>query len=141
MRILKRWSLPDSGIAPDKIDPGNPNYTKMKKDGERKDYATIVRVLENRMDGSVSVVTGTNHGVLYLLRVESPNTNGEMNKKGVELEVLYKPERRSKIVTIELLKNSNTNEFIFGNATGFLRRVYRSSETFIVTRNSCLIFQ
>ena len=123
---------PDSGIAPDKIDPGNPNYTKMKKDGERKDYATIVRVLENRMDGSVSVVTGTNHGVLYLLRVESPNTNGEMNKKGVELEVLYKPERRSKIVTIELLKNSNTNEFIFGNATGFLRRVYRSSETFIV---------
>ena len=62
---------PDSGIAPDEIDPGNPNYMKMKKDGERKDYATIVRVLENRMDGSVSVVTGTKHGVLYLLRVES----------------------------------------------------------------------
>jgi len=120
---------PDSGVAPDEIDPENPNYIKIWKDNEREDYATIVRVLENQMDGTVSVVVGTNHGVLYLLRVESSSTNGETCKKSARLEVLYKPERRSKIITIECVRNSNTDEFIFGDATGYLRLAFRSSQT------------
>jgi WD40 repeat protein len=119
---------PDSGVTPDDIDPDNPNYIKLKKDSEREDYATIVRVIENGMDGTVSVVVGTNHGVLYLFQVESLNLHQERSKKNARLTVLYKPERRSKIITIECLRESNKDEFIFGDATGYLRRAFRCSE-------------
>ena len=114
---------PDSGVAPDEIDLENPNYIKLKKDSERDDYATIVRLVENDNDDDdvISAVAGTNHGMLYLSRVSQKKNE----KKCVHFEVLYTPKTRSKIVTVEFL-NCN-NEFIFGDSSGLIRTCRRSN--------------
>ena len=120
---------PDSGVAPDEIDPENPNYIKIKKDNEREDYATIVRVW--KIKWMVPHLSLRERIMACCIFFESNRRAPTVRcvKRSVRLEVLYKPERRSKIITIECLRNSNTDKFIFGDATGYLRLAFRSSQT------------